>query len=178
MHRTQMTCMFGVDFPVYGSNPPKKKVIWVQPYQLTLAMNLGDRDATPPNGCLGLHHLGCHWQVKAYRDPLLKMLHIFFAITVSRRPATRNVCTFVCVTSHPGFLRMFARQFWEMFFGLLDNSSGWEPTLKTLRWFRGSNIPVYPTVFWVPWSDGSWIASIIDWGMKIKDDGGLKNGES
>lgn len=111
----------GLTFQFMGQILQKTKVIWVQPYQLTLAMNLGDRDATPPNGCLGLHHLGCHWQVKAYRDPLLKMLHIFFAITISRRPATRNVCTFVCVTSHPGFLRMFAR--------LLDNSS-WEPTLE------------------------------------------------
>lgn len=25
MQGTQLTCMFGVDFPVYGSNPPKNK---------------------------------------------------------------------------------------------------------------------------------------------------------
>ena len=35
--------MFGVD----GQILQKTRVIWVQPYQLTLAMNLGDRDATP-----------------------------------------------------------------------------------------------------------------------------------
>ena len=106
--------MFGVDLPVYGSNPPKQGSFgsshtnW---HGLSWAMNLGDRDATPPNGCVGLHHLGCHWQVKAYRDPLLKILHIFFAITVYWETGHTKCITNVCVTSHPDFLRMFARQF-------------------------------------------------------------------